>query len=58
MMTILTLSSWISFLDLAKLGEDTKIAPPYATMGEALLSPSSLGQQLQEGDKHQAYDFL
>ena len=53
-MTILPLSSWNTFPEFALLGEDTKIAPPYATMGEALLSPSSLGHKLQKGGKHQA----
>ena len=49
MMTILISSSWTTFLDRAPLGEDLMIAPPYATMGETLLSTSSLGLFLQIG---------
>ena len=49
MMTILISSSWTTFLDRAPLGEDLWIAPPYATMGETLLSTSSLGLFLQIG---------
>ena len=54
----LIISSWITFLDHAPLGEDLMIAPPYATMGETLLSTSSLGHYLQMGGKLQAYDLL
>ena len=58
MMTILIVSSWTTFLDRAPLGEDLMIAPPYATMGETLLSTSSLGLFLKMGGKLQAYDLI
>ena len=58
MMTILTFSSWTTFLGRTSLGEDSHIAPPYTNMGEALFEVSSLGHYLQIGGKIHAYDLF
>ena len=58
MMTILTPSSWTTFLDCAPLGEDSYDAPPYATMGETLFDTSSLGHYRQMSGKLRACDIF
>ena len=54
---ILDLFKCTTFLDCASLGEDSRIAPPYSTMGETILATSSLDHYLQMGDKLQAWDL-